>query len=112
GYRGLPIAPSYSASKAAIRAYGEGLRDWLKPEGIRVSVIMPGYVESPMCHAMAGPKPFLWSADKAAQRIRLSLHANRARITFPFPLALGCWLLGALPPTLSGWILRRLGYGG
>ncbi|KRC79298.1 Sulfoacetaldehyde reductase 2 [compost metagenome] len=110
-WRGLPATPSYSASKAALKAYGEALRDGLRVHGVRVSVVMPGYVTSPMCAAMPGPKPFELSAERAAGRIRLGLAADRARISFPFPLSLGCWLLAGLPPACSGWILRRLGYG-
>lgn len=111
-YYGLPITPSYSASKAAIKAYGESLRGWLEPEGIRVNVVMPGYVESRMCREMPGPKPFLWPADRAARAIRKGLEADRPRISFPFPLNLGCWLLACLPPAVSGRILRMLSYGG
>ncbi|MCP3867015.1 MAG: SDR family NAD(P)-dependent oxidoreductase, partial [Gammaproteobacteria bacterium] len=55
-YFGLPVTPSYCASKAAIKAYGEALRGWLGPQGIRINVIMPGYVKSPMCDEMPGPK--------------------------------------------------------
>lgn len=111
-YFGLPVTPAYSASKAAIKAYGEALRGWLAPEGIRVSVVMPGYVESQMCRDMPGPKPFLWPADRAARYIRHELARDRARISFPFPLNLGSWLLAVLPPSLSIRILRQLKYGG
>lgn len=112
GWRGLPITPSYSASKAAIRVYGEALRDWLEPDGISVNVILPGYVESKMCHEMPGPKPFLWDAARAARRIRRGLNANQARISFPFPLNLGCWLLSVIPQRLSSLILKWLDYRG
>lgn len=110
-WRGLPETPSYSASKAAVKVYGEAMRDALSDEGIRFNVIMPGYVESQMCFDMPGPKPFLWKADKAARVIRRGLQANRARISFPFPLNLGCFLLSVIHPAVSGWILKRLGYG-
>lgn len=109
---GLPVTPSYCASKAAIKAYGEALRSWLAPEGVRVNVIMPGYVASPMCHAMPGPKPFLMTPERAARIIRRGLARNRARIVFPFWLAFGTWWLAVLPAGLSGRIVRWVGYGG
>jgi len=111
-FYGLPVAPSYCASKAAIKVYGEAMRGWLAAEGIRINVVMPGYVESSMCRAMPGPKPFLWSAERAARYIRRGLERNRARISFPFPLNLGTWFLSVLPPTVSARILRLLNYGG
>ena len=107
---GLPVTPSYCASKAAMKAYGEALRGWLAPEGIRVNVVMPGYVASRMCNEMPGPKPFLWPADRAARTIRRGLERDRPRISFPFPLNLGTWFLAVLPPTLSQRILGWLDY--
>jgi len=109
-YFGLPYNPSYCASKAAVKSYGEALRGWLGPEGIRVNVVMPGYVESSMCRAMPGPKPWLWKPERAARVIRRGLEKNRARITFPWPLSLGTWCLAVLPAELSTRIVRWMGY--
>jgi short-subunit dehydrogenase len=111
-YFGLPATPSYCASKAALKAYGEALRGWLGPEGIRINVVMPGYVESQMCRDMPGPKPFLWPAKRAAHFIKRGLARNQARISFPFPLNSGTWWLSVLPPVISERILRLLNYGG
>jgi len=110
-WRGLPETPSYSASKAAVKAYGEAMRDAVAADGVKINVVMPGYVHSQMAYDMPGPKPFMWSADKAARVIKKGLASNRARISFPFPLNLGCWILAGIHPAVSGWILKRLNYG-
>lgn len=109
-YFGLPVTPAYCASKAGLKAYGEALRGALAGEGVRVNVVMPGYVQSSMCEAMPGPKPFLWTARRAAETIRRGLARNQARISFPFPLNFGCWWLAVLPAAVSTRIVRWLGY--
>lgn len=110
-YYGLAQTPTYCATKAALRNWGTAMRAWLKPEGIRVNVILPGYVDSPMCRAMPGPKPFLWSPEKAAKVIRKGLERDWARISFPFPLNLGIWALALLPAWAAMPIAKFLGYG-
>ena len=107
GYRGLPGAPAYSASKAAVKAYGEALRGSLARNGIQVNVICPGFVVSRITDANKFPMPFLMRADKAARLIRNGLDANRAVIAFPWPTRLVSWLMRILPgriavPLLSG----------
>ena len=111
GFYGLPVTPTYSASKAAVKANGEAMRGWLEPYGVSVNVVMPGYVSSPMCHDMPGPKPFLWQPERAAAVIQRGLLRDKPRITFPFPLDYGCWWLAVLPPSWSQRILRWLDYG-
>ncbi len=111
-YYGLPVTPSYCASKAALKAYGEALRGWLAKEGVKVNVVMPGYVASKMCSAMPGPKPFLCTPEKAALIIAKGLKQNKARISFPFPLNIGTWFLSVFPPSWSQLILKLLNYGG
>lgn len=110
-YYGLIYTPTYCATKAALRNYGNSLRAWLKPDGIKVNVILPGYVDSPMCRAMPGPKPFLMKADRAAGIIRRGLEWNFGRISFPFPLNLGIWSLSLLPHYLAAPIASLFGYG-
>lgn len=100
GSRGFPVAPSYCATKAAIRVYGEGLRARLRRENIMVSVINPGFVKSPMTDANPYYMPFRVSAEKAAQIIKNGLAKHKARICFPWPLAAGAFFLSILPPSL------------
>jgi short-subunit dehydrogenase len=98
-----PLAdmPAYSASKAAIRAYGTSLRRWLGPRGLAVSVVCPGFVTSAMSARHRGYKPFEVPMDRAAARILRGLARREAYITFPWPLTLLTWLGNRLPPALS-----------
>lgn len=100
GFRGLAGAAAYAASKAAVRSYGEGLRGRLKRHGIRVSVICPGYVRTPMTEGNRYPMPFLMDASRAARIIRRGLARDRGRIAFPWPMYALVRLFGALPERL------------
>jgi len=110
-YRGMPITPAYCASKAAVKSYGEALRGWLADDGIQVSVVSPGFVESEMSTQFPGDKPMMISAQKAADIIYRGLQKNKANISFPFPLNLGMWFLAILPGGISDWFMRQFSYG-
>ena len=107
-FRGFPGAPAYCASKATVRVWGEALRGDLKPHGIGVSVICPGFVVSRMTAQNRFHMPLLMPTQRAASIIRNGLAANRARIAFPLRLYFGAWLMGALPPGLTDSWLRSL----
>jgi len=107
-FRGFPGAPAYCASKAAVRVLGEALRGALHRHGVAVSVICPGYVESPMTAVNRFRMPMLMPADKAAAIIRSGLDRRRARIAFPLPLYIVVRALAALPPSWTDPLLRRL----
>jgi short-subunit dehydrogenase len=107
GFRGLPTAPGYSASKAAVRSYGEGLRGQLMKDGIDVSVICPGFVKTPMTAANPFPMPFLMEPDEAASIIRRGLDRRSARLAFPLRLYLAVRLVSALPPAWVDPFLQR-----
>ncbi|NYZ14897.1 SDR family NAD(P)-dependent oxidoreductase [Azospirillum sp. RWY-5-1] len=106
GFRGMPGAPAYSASKAAVRVYGEALRGELAADGVEVSVVCPGFVRSRMTARNPFPMPFLMDGETAARIIRSRLARNRGRIAFPWPTAAAVWLLAALPPGLTDRLLR------
>ncbi len=108
GHRGFPGAPAYCASKAAIKVWGEALRGHCAAKGVRVNVIMPGYVKSPMTDANDFPMPFLMPAEKAAGIVANGLARNKARIAFPFPTAAMAWLMGVLSPALTDPLLARM----
>jgi short-subunit dehydrogenase len=100
----LPDAAAYSGSKAALLAYGLAMRERLRDEGIKVNVVCPGFVTTPMAARYLGWKPFQLSPEDAASRIIRGLARNEAVIAFPWPLALAARLQQMLPEPL-----RRLG---
>lgn len=108
GYRGLPGAAAYSASKAAVKVLGEGLRGALWHDGIEVSVICPGFIKTPMTDANPFPMPFIIGPERAAGIIKRGLDKGKARIAFPFPANVLTWLIAALPPGVADPWLRRL----
>lgn len=107
GWCGMPSSPAYSASKAAARVYGEAMRAWLFPYGVTVSVVSPGFVDSPMSRRYLGQKPLAWDAGRAARRIRRGIERGEPVIAFPALLALGIRLLHLLPPRAADAVLRR-----
>ncbi len=109
-YVPLPLAPSYSASKAAILNYGKSLRDALMPYGVKVSVVCPGYVETRMSLAEKGAKPFIMSAAKAARLIRDGLARNREIVTFPRFFSFVTWLSGLLPSPIRRAVSRPFSF--
>lgn len=108
GIRGLPSAPAYAATKNAVRAYGEGLRGKLGKQGVKVNVVCPGYVKTPLTDVNTFPMPFIMPADKAAKIIRNGLERNRSRIVFPWQLYVPLWFLSCLSTALTDWFFARL----
>ena len=93
----LPDSPSYCASKSAVRTYGLALRQALRPHGVKVNVICPGYVRSPMSRRLTGNKQFEMSAEDAAVVIERGLERNQAEIAFPKLFAWMSRIGGLLP---------------
>ena len=106
-FRGLPGSPAYSASKAAVKSYGEGLRPRLARHNIGVSVILPGFVRSRITDQNRFAMPFFMEADKAAKVIRKGLTRNKARIAFPWPMHFAMWFLATLPASWADRILSK-----
>ena len=108
-WRGMALTPVYSASKAGVKAYGEALRDLLAPEGIGVSVICPGFVDTPMSDRFPRHRPGMISAELAATKIVAGMRANNAYVAFPRSFILGLRLLNLLPFDVGSFFLRLMG---
>ncbi|CAA6807986.1 MAG: Oxidoreductase, short-chain dehydrogenase/reductase family (EC [uncultured Thiotrichaceae bacterium] len=109
-FRGLPITPSYCASKSAISAYAEALRANLAGYNVSVSIAYPGFIQSPLSEKFPGNKPFMISADRAASNIISGIAKKRARIIFPYILYVGISALKYMPSRWGDWILKKISF--
>jgi short-subunit dehydrogenase len=107
GYRGLPGATAYSASKAATISYLEGLRVELRASGIRVVTISPGFIDTPMTEKNPYPMPFRMDVDKAAERIAALIARGDSYAVIPWQMAVVARLLRLMP----NWLYDRLAAG-
>ncbi|MEQ9115458.1 MAG: SDR family NAD(P)-dependent oxidoreductase [Rickettsiales bacterium] len=109
GYIALPSCPAYSASKAAVRFYGNALGDFVKDRNIDVRVVSPGYIKSAMTAVNKFPMPFIMDADEAAKLIEVKLENSRnPNIAFPWPMYYSIWLAGIISRKFMRYILRLL----
>ena len=104
GIRGLPGAEAYSASKAAAIAYLESLRLEMRPHGIRVVTIAPGYIETPMTAINPYKMPFLLPVDRAAERFAAAIARGASYTVIPWQMGIVAKLLRVLP----NWLYDRL----
>ncbi|MEO7129996.1 MAG: SDR family NAD(P)-dependent oxidoreductase [Dermatophilaceae bacterium] len=88
GYRGLPGAEAYGATKAAQINLLEALRASLAPQGVRVTTVCPGFVKTEMTETNTFPMPFIIEADEAARSIADGFAHGRTEIVFPLPMAI------------------------
>jgi len=107
-FYGMAVTPAYCASKAGVKGYGEALRGWLKHDNIKVNMVYPGFVKSALSDKFKADKPFMISAEKAADIIVNGIEKNKASISFPFPLNFGVWFLSAAPAGIADWIMGKL----
>jgi len=106
GFIGLPPTAAYNGSKAALRVWGESLRHALRADGIGVSVICPGFVDTPMNADNPSDRPFLLTASRASAIIRDSLARDRARIAFPLAVRAAVWMGSALPAGVMDRVVK------
>jgi short-subunit dehydrogenase len=103
----LPMAPIYSGSKAGLAMFAEALGLRVARHGVAVTLVSPGFIDTPMSRPLTQAKPFLMSADRAAEIIARELKRRPARITVPWQFAWIRALAKCLPHPLLRQILRR-----
>lgn len=108
GYRGLPTAAAYGATKAALINMCEALKPELDAAGVSLSLINPGFVQTPLTDRNTFNMPFLISAENAAERIVAGLRKGKFEITFPRRFTWWLKLARGLPYFLFFRISRRM----
>lgn len=98
-FLGMTNSASYCGSKAAMRVHLQSLRVSLKPYGIAVTTICPGFVESELTEKNKFPMPFLWETERAARKIANAIEKRRGEVVFPWQVKLFIGLATRLLPT-------------
>ncbi|MDA0702271.1 MAG: SDR family NAD(P)-dependent oxidoreductase [Proteobacteria bacterium] len=107
GYRGLPTAAAYGATKASLINMCEALAFDLHGTGVRLQLVNPGFVDTPLTRRNSFPMPFLMTVEDAAERIHRGLRSRKFEIAFPRRFTLWLKLMRILPYALYFPILRR-----
>jgi len=108
GFFPMPSAPSYSASKAAVRFYGEALRPKLARHGIKVSVICPGFIRSRMTDTNDFKMPFFMETDKAVTYMISKINDEKKNIHFPWQMSIIIKLVAMIPSCILSALLKFL----
>ena len=97
GIRGLPGHGAYCASKAAVISYCESLRGELRPSGVKVVTICPGYIDTPLTRQNRYSMPFLMQPQAFAERAFRTIEAGTSYRVIPWQMGLVAKLLRLLP---------------
>jgi len=109
GFRGIPGAGAYSASKAAAIRHCEALRVELRGTGVQVTTVCPGYIATPMTAENPYPMPFLITADAFARRCARAIDARKSLAVIPWQMAVFGRLFGVLPNFLYDRMMAGAG---
>lgn len=110
GYRGLPWMPGYSASKAALTTYLEGLRPPLKLRGITITTVYPGFVRTALTADTPFVKPVkMLEPAEAAPYVVRAVERRPRDLVFPPSAAIGMGFLRRLPSAVFDWMMDRAG---
>jgi len=103
----LPMAPTYAATKAGLRMFAEALRLRLAKHRVTVTLVSPGFIDTPMSRSVTEPKPFLIDADKAAAIISRKIAQGAHTIVVPWQFRVIRALTGLLPRSILHLVLSR-----
>jgi short-subunit dehydrogenase len=107
GARGMPTAGAYSTSKAALTTHLESLRVDLKPRGICVVTVAPGFIDTPMTKKNKGKMPFLMDSQVAAKIFARDILAGKKFSVAPWPYGIAYPIMQMLPRFLFDWFIIK-----
>ena len=108
GYRGLPAAGAYCASKSALSSFAESLYFDLKRSNVRVSLVSPGFIKTPMTDQNDFPMPMIKSPEFAAEQMFKGLTKSKGfEIHFPKSFTTIMKVLKVIPNGLYFKILEK-----
>jgi len=107
GVRGLPGSGAYSASKAAAQKYLEALRVEMRPQGVAVVTIAPGYIRTPMTARNPYPMPFLMDAGRFAVKVADAIARKTSYAVFPWQMRVAAAILHVLPRWLYDILFEK-----
>lgn len=107
GYRGLPKAAAYGPTKAALINLAESLQPELARDGVKVSVINPGFVRTPMTAVNDFEMPFLMEPADAARATIAGLAKGKFEVAYPAPFVAILKIGRLLPYRLFLWVSRK-----
>lgn len=108
GYRGLPRAGAYGASKAGLINLCESMQPELRAAGIDLRVVCPGFIKTPLTDLNDFPMPFLMPVAKAVNAMIKGLEGKRFQIVFPWQMGIVMQLLRRMPNWLFLKIVRKI----
>jgi short-subunit dehydrogenase len=106
-YRGLPKSAAYCASKAALSAFFESVRLDLRNSRVRVTIIHPGFIKTPLTAGREADMPYLMELDDAVKKIVSAIEKGKKTYAFPWQLASIVRLGMVMPNFMYDWIAVR-----
>ena len=107
GYRGLPKSSGYTASKASLNNFTQGIYFDFKKFNVQINLISPGFIKTQLTDKNEFPMPFLRSAEYAADKIFYGLQKKNFEIIFPPQIALMYWIFRILPNKIYNFLITK-----
>lgn len=106
-FHALPFAAAYASSKSGLASFADALAAAMRPHGVSVTLVSPGFIDTAAGRRTPGPKPFILSPEQAAEQIIAAAAASRPHLITPAPFRALRWIDRLLPRRVRHWLLRQ-----